>query len=95
MYVKFKDNICAADLAKSLSSKNWGVKYLFCIKDVFTKYPFVKPLKDQKAKTLHHYSIEILNKSKHKPNKLCTDQGKEFYNSLKQKWLDDNDTLKY
>ena len=80
--MKFKDNICAADLAKSLSSKNWGVKYLFCIKDVFTKYPFVKPLKDQKAKTLHHYSIEILNKSKHNQINYVLIKEKNFTTAL-------------
>ena len=39
-YVRFKDNIWAADLAGmgSLSSKNKNVKYLLCVIDVFTKY---------------------------------------------------------
>ena len=26
-------------------------------------------------------------------NKLCVDQGRQFYNSLMEKWLDDNDIL--
>ena len=30
-----------------------------------------------------------------KPNKLCIDQGKEVYNNLMQKWLDENDILMY
>ena len=48
VYVKFKDNIWAADLVemKPLSSKNKNVKYLLCVIDVFTKYEWVKPLKD-------------------------------------------------
>ena len=48
IYATFKDNIWAADLAEmgSLSSKNQGVKYLLCVVDVFTKYIWVKPLKD-------------------------------------------------
>ena len=48
--VRFKDNIWAADLAEmgSLSSKNRNVKYLSCVIDVFTKYGWVKPLKDKK-----------------------------------------------
>ena len=42
-----------ADLAEveSLSSKNKNVKYLLCIIDVFTRYAWVKPLKDKKGKT--------------------------------------------
>ena len=44
----FKDNIWAANIAKlgSLSSMNRGVKYLLCVIDVFTKYAWVKSLKD-------------------------------------------------
>ena len=51
-YARFKDNTWAADLAemKSLSSQNKDVKYyLLCVIDVFTKYAWVKPLKDKKV----------------------------------------------
>ena len=52
MYAKFKDNIWAADLAemRSLSSKNWGVKCLLCMIDVFMKYASVKPWEDKNLK---------------------------------------------
>ena len=43
--------------------------------DVFTKYAWVKSLKDKKAKTVLHGLIEKVNKSKQKPNKLWVDQG--------------------
>ena len=51
VYVRFTDNTWAADIAEieSLSSKNKNVKYLLCIIDVFTKYAWVKPLKDKKG----------------------------------------------
>ena len=39
--------------------------------------------------------IEIVNESNHKPNKLCVDQGRIFYNKLMPEWLDNNDILKY
>ena len=54
VYVRFKDDIWVADLAEmgSLSSKNQGVQYLLSSVDVFTKYAWVKPLKDKKAKTV-------------------------------------------
>ena len=35
---------------ESLFSKNRNVKYLFCVIDVFTKYAWVKPLKNKKVK---------------------------------------------
>ena len=49
VYAKFKDNIWAADLAEmgSFFSEDWGVKYLSCVMDDFTKYVWVKPLKDE------------------------------------------------
>ena len=71
MYARFKDNIWAGDLAEmgSLSSKSQGVKYLLCVIDVFTKYAWVKPLKDKKAETVLRGFIERVNESKCKPNK--------------------------
>ena len=72
----------AADFAKmrSLFFKNWAVKYLLCLKDIFTKYTL--------AKTVLHGFIKIVNNSKRKPNELWVDQRREFYNILMQKWLD-------
>ena len=43
----------------------------------FTKYAWVKPLKDRKAKTVLHCFIETVNKSKGKPSKLQVDQGRD------------------
>ena len=56
------------------------VKYLLLDIDVFTKYAWVKPLKGQKAKTVFHGFIEIVNESK--PNELWVDRENESYNSL-------------
>ena len=59
-----------------MSSKNKSVKYLLCAIDVFTKYAWVKPLKDKKGKTVLKAFIEIANESNSKTNKLWVDQGK-------------------
>ena len=50
MYVRFQDSIWEVDLAEigSLSSKNYGAKNLIYVIDVFSKYTWVKSLKDQK-----------------------------------------------
>ena len=45
----------------SLSSKNKIVKYSLYAIDVFTKYEWVKPLKDKKGKTFLNAFIEIGN----------------------------------
>ena len=81
VYARFRD------LAEmwSLSSSNCAVKFLLCDVDVFTKYTCVEPLKDRKVKTVLNGFVEIVNKSKRKPNKLWVDQGREIYNSHMQK----------
>ena len=50
MYVRFQDSIWEVDLAEigSLSSENYGAKNLIYVIDVFSKYTWVKSLKDQK-----------------------------------------------
>ena len=97
VYARFKDNIWAADLAemRSLSSKNWGVRYLLCVIDAFTKHAWINSLKDKKAKAVLHVFIEIVSEPNCKPNKWLVDQGRKFYDSFVQKWLDDNDIWIY
>ena len=51
---------------------------------IFTKYAWVKPLKDRKGKTVLNTFIEILNKSNRKRNGLWVDQGRELSNKLMQ-----------
>ena len=65
VYVRFKDNIWAADLAEmgSFSSLNYGVKY-FCVTDGLIIWAWFNPMKDKKAKTGFRGFIEIVNKSK-------------------------------
>ena len=47
VYARFKNNICAADLAEmeGLASKNKNVKHLLCVIDVFNKYAWVLTFK--------------------------------------------------
>ena len=76
VYTKCKGSIWAADLPEmeSLSSKNKNVKYLLCVIDVFTKYVWVKPLKDKKGETVLNAFIKIVSEYNCKPNKLWVDQ---------------------
>ena len=67
-------------LNRIISSKNGNFKYLLCLNDVFTRYAWIKPLKDKKGKTVLNSFIEIVNEFNRKPNKLWVDQGREFYN---------------
>ena len=65
----------------SLSFENKNVRYLLCVIDVFTKYAWVKSLKDKISKTVLNAFIEIVNESNRKPNKLWVDQGRDFKTS--------------
>ena len=78
---------------ESFSSKNKNVKYYLCVIDVFTKYAWVKPLKDKKSKIVLNAFMEIANESNSKPNKSWVEQEREFYNKLIQEWLGNNDIL--
>ena len=63
VYVKFKVNIWAAHFSEmgSLSSKNWGVKYLLWVIDVVGKYAWVKCLKDKEKRRGIRDDNDILN----------------------------------
>ena len=71
---------------ESFSSKNKNVKYYLCVIDVFTKYAWVKPLKDKKSKIALNAFMEIANESNSKPNKSGVEQEREFYTKLMQEW---------
>ena len=46
--------------------------------DVFSKYDWIKPLKDKKTESVSKAFNEIFEKSKRKPQMLWTDKGSEF-----------------
>ena len=48
---------------------------------MFTKYAWVKLLKDQKSIKVLNAFVEVVNESRRKPKKLWIDQGRDFYNS--------------
>ena len=51
VYSKFKDNIWGADLAdmQLISKFNKRFRFLLCVIDIFNKYAWVIPLKDEKG----------------------------------------------
>ena len=97
VYSTFKDNLWGANLAdmQLLSKYNKGIRFLFCVIDIFSKYAWVVPLKDKKGISIVKAFQSILKQSNRKPNKKWIDKGSEFYNAYFKKWLRDNDTVMY
>ena len=52
--------------------------------NIFTKCAWVKTLKYKNSEAVINAFIKTVNKLNRKPNKLCVDQGREFYNKLIQ-----------
>ena len=86
VYSSFKDNIWGVDLTdmQFLSKFNKRIRYPLCAIDLFSKYAFVVPLKDNQGNTIVNAFQSILKNSKRKSNKISVGQGSKFYNkSLK------------
>ena len=63
------DEIWAADLVgmQKFSKWNKGIKYLLMVIDVFSKYGWIKPLKDKKTETVSKASDKMFKSSKRLP----------------------------
>ena len=93
----FRDNIWGADLAdmQLITKFNKGFRSLLCFIDIFSKYPWVVPLKNKKGISIVDAFQKISNDSYRKPNKIWVDKGSEFHNNVLKKWLKDNDIEMY
>ena len=63
-----------------ISKFNKGIRFLFCVIDIFSKYAWVIPLKDKKGITITNALQKILHESNKKRNKIWVDKSSEFYN---------------
>ena len=79
---------------QSLSKHNNGIKYLLCAIDLFCKYAWVVPSKNQRGISIVQAFQRIISKGR-KPNKTWGDQGGEFYNNLFKRFLKINNTEMY
>ena len=94
VYSSFRDNIFVVELAhmESVSKCNEGNKYLLCEIDLFSKYAWVIPIKDNKG--VSNAFQNIISKGR-KPNKTWVNQGREFYNNYFKDFLRLNNTEMY
>ena len=89
------DEIWAADLVQKYSKRNKGIKYLLMVIDVFSKYGWIKPLKDKKTESVSLAFDTLFKKSKRKPETLWTDKGSEFISKHFIEFLKKNNVKLY
>lgn len=72
------------DLAhvQELSTYNDGTKYLLNCIDSFTRFAFVRPLKDKKASSFLEAFQSILRQARVKPKFIVSDRGSEMVNQI-------------
>ena len=97
VYSGFIDNIWGANFTdmQLISKFNKGFRFLFCVIDVFSKDPWVVPLKDKKRVSIVNAFKKTLHKSGRKSNKIWVDKGSGFHNNSFKKWLKDKDIEMY
>ena len=66
--------------------QNGGVWYLLTMVDVLSKYAWVRPIKRKTGADVAKAFESIVAEGR-RPQTLQTDQGKEFYNTMVQRWL--------
>ncbi len=93
VYSKEVDYIWSADLIELNNDK--GYKYALTVIDLRSRYAWVVPLKNKTGNTLMLAFQQIFNKSKRKPKKLWTDEGREFYNKTFMNFLKNNSITLY
>ena len=69
------DNIWGAHLVdmQLLRKFDIGFRFKLCVIDIYSKYPWIIPLKDKKRITITNDFQKILDESKLKPNKVWVD----------------------
>lgn len=72
-----------------LARENDGYKYILVVIDILSRYAWAIALKDKSAKTVTDAFNKIFSNGR-KPDKLQTDQGKEFVNSTLKTFLTTN-----
>ena len=74
---------------------NKGVRYLLTVIDTFTRYAFIRMLKDKRAPTVLDAFKSILTEAVKPPIMIVCDRGAEFQNKLFKKFCRDNNIKLY
>lgn len=92
IFVPGIDHLWQLDLAdvSNISRHNDGVKFLLTCIDCFSRYAFVKTVKNKTAIEIRNAFDEILRHEVRKPSYVQTDKGREFINAIFQSYLVEN-----
>ena len=61
-----------------ISKFNKGICFLLCVIDIFSKYAWLVPLKDEKGTAVTNAFEKLLDKSRCKPNNICCTKSVNF-----------------
>ena len=92
-----KDDIWSADLIE-LPQEYYGrthYKYALTVIDLYTKYAWVRKLKNKTGLEVSKAFKDIMQSSNRTPKRLWVDQGSEFYNKIFRSMLKENDIQMY
>ena len=78
-----------------ISKVNKGFQFLLCFINIYSKYAWVIPLKDNKRIKISNAFEKLLHESNHKADKIWIDKGNEFYNWTTKSILENNDIEMY
>lgn len=76
----YLDSVWQLDLTEMVKYKayNDGIQYILFVIDVYSRYLWLKALKDKKSKTVATAVREIINDDNRYPQMIWTDRGSEF-----------------
>jgi hypothetical protein len=78
---------------RALEKENKGVNYILTVIDVFSKFAFVRLLKNKKGPTVLEALKSILDERK--PKRIQADEGNEFFNAQCKAYMDKHDINLY
>jgi len=96
--VNYKDHIWTADLVTmplENQGRNGKFKYILTVMDCYTRYAWAVPLQTKTGLATKIALEKIVKSSSRVPQKLWVDKGKEFYNSIVKKFLEEQNIKMY
>jgi transposase InsO family protein len=92
---KFVTLECDLIDTQKFKSVNSGVRYLLTVICCFSRFAFVRPLKNKKTVSVISQLRDILQHTKKRTRYICSDKGSEFYSKKMKEFLDTKNITLY